>query len=135
MNEYNFVREKSQFLMGKSPFFIGKSPFLIGTSLHFPCCQTSNWFPELGSWRLCAPVCFGAASHSKRPLRAQQFTPTWRRSARMGWAGTRSLADWGSACCLPIEMELLPRRNVDFTRSFAKEPRFFLVVVPSGQLT
>ena len=27
---------------------------------------------------LCAPVCFGAASHSKRPLRAQQFTPTWR---------------------------------------------------------
>ena len=36
--------------MGKSPFFIGKSPFLIGTSLHFPCCQTSNCFPER-SWR------------------------------------------------------------------------------------
>jgi len=31
-------------------FWLVNHHFLIGTSLHFPCCQTSNCFPELGSW-------------------------------------------------------------------------------------
>ena len=60
MNEYNFVSDKSQFLMGKSPFLMGKSPFLIGTSLHFPCCQTSNCFPERSwSWAVRTRLLWG----------------------------------------------------------------------------